>query len=76
MSWREATSFGRIKFTHPIILSLYTKALSYAATIPILKYAFQVISDGGTTATPILVMSNGTVWKAFGAAMTTTVSLT
>ena len=71
MSWRESTSFGRIKFTHPAIFSLYTKALSYAATIPILKYAAINLTDGGTGATPVLAMSNATNWVSWTAANTT-----
>ena len=67
MSWRESTSFGRIKFTHPAIFALYTKALSYAATIPILKYAVINLTDGGSLGTPILALSNATNWVSWAA---------
>jgi uncharacterized protein YjdB len=70
LSWRESTSFGRIKFTHPTSWSIYTKALSYAATIPILKYAILCLTDGGTLGTPIIAMSNGTNWVSYDATQT------
>jgi len=79
MSLRELTSFGRITFKYPTTLAVYPKATVPAPTqtSPVsVKYSFVVISDGGSGGTPILAMSNGTNWVTFGAAMTTTVSLT
>jgi hypothetical protein len=76
MSFREATSFGRIKFKYPTTLAVYTKATAPlpTQTAPVsVKYSFIVISDGGTGSTPILCMSNGTNWVAPAAAMTTVI---
>jgi uncharacterized protein YjdB len=71
MSWREVTSFGRTHFEFPTILAQYTKATVPSAILPIMKYSYVTISNGGTSDTPILAMCNGTNWVAFGAAQAT-----
>jgi hypothetical protein len=76
MSFRELTSFGRITFKYPTTFAVYTKAtapLPTQTSPATVKYSWIVISDGGTGATPILCMSNGTNWVAPAAAMTTVI---
>jgi len=71
MAWREYANFGEVVLEKPFRPIFFTKAQKASYPAASYKYYVAVITDGGTGSTPVLVMSDGTNWVGYGAAMTT-----